>query len=149
MGKAPAAGGRFAGLRGLVCRQLVQDWLYVTFQRACRPRATLIFRRDQLVSQPTALGVGRLSWKQGRARKSKERALAMGQGATKFNVCVTAGPDAPDMLFHFRIKEEDVTVGQSALRPGASALDLAVQAALLPLAGPPTHVRCRSHRGGD
>ena len=53
----------------------------------------------------------------------------MGQGATKFNVCVTAGPDAPDMLFHFRIKEEDVTVGQSALRPGASALDLAVQAA--------------------
>ena len=54
----------------------------------------------------------------------------MGQGATKFNVCVTAGPDAPDMLFHFRIKEEDVTVGQSALRP---ALDLAVQAALLPL----------------
>ena len=57
----------------------------------------------------------------------------MGQGATKFNVCVTAGPDAPDMLFHFRIKEEDVTVGQSTLRP---ALDLAVQAALLPLAGP-------------
>lgn len=36
----------------------------------------------------------------------------MGVEGSKFNVCVTAGPDAPDMLFRFKIKNGDVTVGE-------------------------------------
>ena len=36
----------------------------------------------------------------------------MGVEGSKFNVCITAGPDAPDMLFRFKIKDGDVTVGQ-------------------------------------
>jgi hypothetical protein len=36
----------------------------------------------------------------------------MGVEGSKFNVCVTAGPDAPDMLFRFKIKNGAVTVGQ-------------------------------------
>ena len=36
----------------------------------------------------------------------------MGVEGSKFNVCVTAGPDAPDMLFRFKIKDGSVTVGQ-------------------------------------
>ena len=36
----------------------------------------------------------------------------MGVEGSKFNVCVTAGPDAPDMLFRFKIKDGGVTVSQ-------------------------------------
>jgi hypothetical protein len=36
----------------------------------------------------------------------------MGVEGSKFNVCVTAGQDAPDMVFRFKIKDGEVTVGQ-------------------------------------
>ena len=42
----------------------------------------------------------------------RRAAAEMGVEGSKFNVCVTAGPDAPDMLFRFKIKNGAVTVGQ-------------------------------------
>ena len=65
----------------------------------------------------------------------------MGVEGSKFNVCVTAGPDAPDMLFRFKIKDGSVTVGQVI-----DAVTEEIQAGLgdeqyslsLPLSLPPT-----------
>ena len=36
----------------------------------------------------------------------------MGNDGSKFNVCVSAGPDSPDMVFRFDISDEMVTVGE-------------------------------------
>ncbi len=36
----------------------------------------------------------------------------MGADGSKFNVCVSAGPDAPDMVFRFDIRNPEVTVGE-------------------------------------
>ena len=36
----------------------------------------------------------------------------MGNDGSKFNVCVSAGPDSPDMVFRFDVSDEMVTVGE-------------------------------------
>lgn len=49
----------------------------------------------------------------GRAASSVDTAQQlMGADASKFNVCVSAGPDSPDMVFRFDIRNPDITVGE-------------------------------------